>query len=437
MTMHVVIIGGGFAGLYAARRLARQPVTITIIDRQNHHLFQPLLYQVATAGLSPADIATPIRARVEDFPNVSVRMGAVKRVDLKAKLVELEDGTLSYDQVVIATGVRHSYFGHQEWADDAPGLKTLDDALEIRRRVLTAFEAAERDDDLARSADLTFVIVGGGPTGVELAGAIAELARYTVAGEFRSFDPHRTRVVLVEGGPRLLAAFHESLSKAALTALERLGVEVKLDTKVTNVSDTGVHMGDVFLPARTVLWAAGVQGSSLGRSLGVELDRAGRVKVNPDLTIPGFPDAYVVGDLAWCAGPDGQPLPGLAPVAIQQGEHAADNIAAVIERKDRRAFKYWDKGIMATVGRANGVAQTGKLRLSGFIGWMTWLFIHILYLIGFRNRVIVMIQWVWAWVTYGRSARLITGIPLSPAKRALAPAQVTAPARAPAPEVGK
>ncbi len=418
MTPNIVIIGGGFAGLYAARKLAREAVNITIVDRQNHHLFQPLLYQVATAGLSPADIASPIRALVEEHPNVSVRMGEVVKVDLKNKRVELVDGVLSYDQVVIATGVRHSYFGHDEWEQDAPGLKTLDDALEIRRRVLSAFEAAERDPaGTQREADLTFVIVGAGPTGVELAGAISELARYTVEGEFRSFDPHKTKVVLVEGGPRVLAGFHPALSDRALWALQELGVDVKLNTLVTEVSAKGVKMGETFLPARTVLWAAGVQGNALARSLGVELDRAGRVKVHPDLTIPGFPEAYVVGDLACCLGKDGLPLPGLAPVAIQQGEHAAANITATLEHLERKPFKYWDKGIMATVGRANGVAQTGKLRLSGLIGWFAWLFIHILYLIGFRNRVLVMIQWIWAWSTYGRSARLITGVPALPASK--------------------
>lgn len=406
---HVVIVGGGFGGLYAARRLARGNVDITMVDRQNYHLFQPLLYQVATAGLSPGDIASPIRALVEDYPNVRVCMGDVVGVDLPGKIVRLADGELKFDHLVLATGVRHSYFGKDEWEGDAPGLKTLDDALEIRRRVLLAFENAEKETDpKARAAWLTFVIVGGGPTGVELAGAIAELSRFTVAGEFRSFDPSTAKVILIEAGPRILAAFHEKLSDAAQWSLRRLGVDVRLSARVTGVSAEGVQLGAEALPARTVLWAAGVAASPLSKTLGVELDRSGRVKVQKDLSIPGHPDAYVVGDLAYLEE-NGVPLPGLAPVAIQQGEHAADNILATVEKYPRREFEYFDKGIMATVGRAAGIAQTGRIRLSGFLGWLAWLFIHILYLIGFRNRLLVMIQWAWAWFTYGRSARLITG----------------------------
>jgi NADH dehydrogenase len=425
MTAHVVIIGGGFGGLYAARRLARQPVRITIVDRQNHHLFQPLLYQVATAGLSPADIATPIRALVEEFPNVSVHMGDVVSVDLKFKKVHLADATLSYDHVIIATGVRHGYFGRDEWEALAPGLKTIDDALEIRRRVLSAFEHAEREEDPARRAQwLTFVVVGGGPTGVELAGAISELARFTVEGEFRAFDPHKTRVVLIEAGQRVLAAFAESLSEKALWGLKKLGVEVRLGARVTGITTEGVQLGDELLRARTVLWGAGVSGSPLAKTLGVELDRSGRVKVDPNLNIPGFKDAWVVGDLACFTGEDGQALPGLAPVAIQQGEHVADNIAATVDGRASRAFHYFDKGIMATVGRAAGVAQTGKLKLSGFLGWLAWLFIHIMYLIGFRNRLLVMVQWAWAWFTYGRGARLITGMTAPPT---VAPVPASAP----------
>jgi NADH dehydrogenase len=421
MTAHVVIVGGGFAGLYAARRLAKHAVRITIIDRQNHHLFQPLLYQVATAGLSPADIATPIRALVDEFPNVSVHMGDVVSVDLKFKKVHLAGASLAYDSVIIATGVRHSYFGHDEWEALAPGLKTIDDALEIRRRVLTAFERAEREEDpVVRDACLTFVVVGGGPTGVELAGAISELARFTVQGEFRAFDPAKSKVVLVEAGPRVLSAFDERLSAKALWSLQQLGVEVRLNTAVTDLRVDGVEMKGVFLPAKTVLWAAGVSGSPLATTLGVELDRSGRVKVDAHLAIPGYPDAYVVGDLACFAGPDGKALAGLAPVAIQQGECVADNISLALEGHPPRAFEYFDKGIMATVGRASGIAQTGRLRLSGFTGWLAWVFIHILYLIGFKNRVLVMIQWAWAWFTFARSARLITGM--------------TAPARAPEPD---
>ncbi len=410
MTPHVVIIGGGFGGLYAARRLARGNVRVTLVDRQNYHLFQPLLYQVATAGLSPGDIATPIRALLARQSNVEVRLGDVQRVDLAARTVVLTDGALSYDFLVLAAGVRHAYFGRDDWEAYAPGLKTLDDALEIRRRVLTAFEAAEKEDDEARRrAFLTFVVVGGGPTGVELAGAIAELARFTVAGDFRRFDPRQARVLLVEAGDRVLSAFDAPLSGKALASLQRLGVEVRLATRVTDVGPHGVRLGDEPVAARTVLWAAGVSGAPLAKTLGVPLDRTGRVTVEADLSVPGHPTAFVVGDLASVALPDGATLPGLAPVAIQQGEHAADNVLAAAAGRPTAPFRYLDKGIMATVGRASGIAQSGRLRLSGFLGWLAWLFIHILYLIGFRNRLVVLIQWAWAWVTYGRSARLITG----------------------------
>lgn len=426
MSAHVVIIGGGFAGLYAARRLARQGVRITVVDRQNHHVFQPLLYQVATAGLSPADIATPIRALVEEWPNVAVHMGDVVSVDLKYRRVHLADATLEYDHVVIATGVRHGYFGRDDWEALAPGLKTIDDALEIRRRVLSAFEHAERESDpVRREAWLTFAVVGGGPTGVELAGAIAELSRFTVAGEFRTFDPAKARVVLIEAGRRVLSAFDERLSDKALWGLKELGVEVRLGQAVTDITAEGVALGAEFVRARTVLWGAGVSGSPLARTLGVELDRSGRVKVGRDLAIPGYDNAWVVGDLASFTTDEGDVLPGLAPVAIQQGEHVADNIAARLEGREPRTFEYFDKGIMATVGRAAGIAQTGKLRLSGFIGWLAWLFIHILYLIGFRNRLLVVLQWAWAWFTYGRGARLITGMTAPPT---VAPVPSHAPA---------
>ncbi|MFZ5444927.1 MAG: NAD(P)/FAD-dependent oxidoreductase [Myxococcota bacterium] len=419
MIPRVVIVGGGFAGLYAARRFSRGNVKVTLIDRQNYHLFQPLLYQVATAGLSPGDIATPIRSLVTSQSNVEVRMGEVVGVDLAQRRVLLADGALDYDFLILAAGVRHSYFGRDEWERFAPGLKTLDDALELRRRVLTAFESAEKEDDEARRrAHLTFVVVGGGPTGVELAGAIAELARFTVARDFRRFDPRTARVMLVEGGDRLLSAFDPGLSASALASLQKLGVEVRLSTRVTQVDAEGVTMGGEHVAARSVLWAAGVEAPRLTRSLGVELDRAGRVKVNADLSIPGFPTAYVVGDLAAVAQPDGSTVPGLAPAAIQEGEHAADNVMAASLGHPTEPFVYVDKGIMATVGRASGIAQSGRLRLSGFIGWCAWLFIHILYLIGFRNRLLVLIQWAWAWFTYGRSARLITGttpVPGAPA----------------------
>ncbi len=407
----VVIIGGGFGGLYAARRLSRGPVQVTVVDRQNYHLFQPLLYQVATAGLSPGDIATPIRSLLAKQSNVEVRMAEVAGIELSGKKVKLTDGeVLDYDFLVLATGVSHTYFGHDEWERFAPGLKTLDDALEMRRRVLTAFEEAEKEDDeKARERFLTFVVVGAGPTGVELAGAIAELSRFTVARDYRRFDPKKSRVLLIEAGPRVLAAFDEKLSNKALASLHRLGVEVRLNTKVTNVDPHGVSLDGERIEAATVLWGAGVQASPLSRTLGVELDRSGRVKVQSDLTIPGHPSAYVVGDLASFTQADGSLVPGLAPAAIQQGEHAADNILSAALGAPTEAFKYLDKGMMATVGRASGIAQSGPLRLSGFLGWLAWLFIHIVYLIGFRNRVLVMFQWAWAWFTFGRSARLITG----------------------------
>lgn len=420
MTARVVIVGSGFGGLYAVRALAKSSVSITLVDRQNYHLFQPLLYQVATAGLSPGDIASPIRGLVGRNSNVSVHMGTVTRVDLKAKRVHLADEVVDYDQLILAPGVSHSYFGHGEWEPFAPGLKTLDDALEIRRRVLLAFEEAEREaDPVARAAWLNFVVVGAGPTGVELAGAVAELARFTVAGEFRHFDPTKANVVLVEAGPRVLSAFDERLSEKALKSLRKLGVDVRLDTRVTQIGAERVTLQSgapqsgapqsYGLLARTVLWAAGVEASPLAKSLGVELDRSGRVKVQNDLTIPGYPEVSVIGDLASFDTGDGHTLPGLAPVAIQQGRHAAKNVLAVLAGKPRTEFRYRDKGTMATVGRAVGVAQTGRLQLSGFLGWLAWLFVHILYLIGFRNRLLVMIQWAWAFLTYGRSARLITG----------------------------
>ncbi len=410
MAHHVVVVGGGFGGLETARRLERDDVKVTLIDRQNYHLFQPLLYQVATAGLSPGDIASPIRNLVASRPNVEVRMGDVVGVDLANKRVKLADGELAYDSLVLAAGVRHSYFGKSQWEGDAPGLKTLDDALEIRRRVLMAFENAEHEDDpVKRAGWLTFVVVGGGPTGVELAGAISELARFSVAKDFRRFDPRTAKVVLVEAGARVLAAFDTGLSGKARASLEKLHVDVRLQTRVQDVTSEGVQLPDGFLPAKTVLWAAGVEAPPLSKTLGVETDRSGRIKVQPDLSIPNHPNAYVIGDLAWFPLPDGSSLPGLAPVALQQGRHVAEVIGAGLDGQPKEPFKYLDKGIMATVGRASGIAQAGSLRLSGMLGWLAWLFIHILFLIGFRNRIIVLLQWTWAWFTYGRSARLITG----------------------------
>ncbi len=417
MAPRVVIVGGGFGGLYAAKRLARSSAQVTVVDRQNYHLFQPLLYQVATAGLSPGDIATPIRSILAKQSNVEVRMGDVVGIDLSLKRVQLADGALEYDFLILATGVRHAYFGHDEWERFAPGLKTLDDALEMRRRVLTAFEEAEQEsDEKQRAKFLTFVIVGAGPTGVELAGAIAELARFTVAQDYRRFDPRTSKVILIEAGPRVLAAFDEKLSARALESLVKLGVEVRLSTRVTQVDAHGVALEGEHIAASTVLWAAGVAASPLSKSLGVELDRLGRIKVNVDLSIPQHPSAFVVGDLACFTQGDGTILPGLAPTAIQQGQHAAENIMAVAAGHSTEPFKFFDKGIMATVGRASGIAQSGAFKLSGFLGWCAWLFIHVMYLIGFRNRILVVIQWAWAWFTFSRSARLITdtGAPKAP-----------------------
>lgn len=430
MAHHVVIVGGGFGGLEAARRLNRTDLQVTLVDRQNYHLFQPLLYQVATAGLSPGDIASPIRNLVATDRNVEVRMGEVTGVDLAAKRVKLTDGELSFDSLVLAAGVRHSYFGKGEWEGDAPGLKTLDDALEIRRRVLLAFENAEREDDATkRAAWLTFVVVGGGPTGVELAGAISELARFTVVKDFRRFDPRTAKIVLVEAGARVLSAFDTGLSGKARSSLEKLHVDVRLQTRVLNVTSDGVQLPDGFLPARTVLWAAGVEAPPLSKTLGVELDRSGRIKVQADLSLPGHPDVYAIGDLACFTLPDGTTLPGLAPVALQQGKHVARNIEAALAGKPKQPFDYVDKGIMATVGRASGIAQAGALKLSGMLGWLAWLFIHILFLIGFRNRLLVMFQWAWAWFTYGRGARLITGTTPVPESRSVQPKTVEAPAQ--------
>jgi NADH dehydrogenase len=403
---HVVIIGGGFGGLYAARTLARAPVRVTLIDRHNYHLFQPLLYQVATAALNPSDIAAPIRGILNRQKNVSVILGEAASIDAAQKQVHLADGaTIAYDALIVATGATHSYFGHPEWEKDAPGLKSIDDALEIRRRVLLAFEAAERETDPdAQQALLTFVIVGAGPTGAELAGALSEIARQTMLRDFRRINPSSARVILVEGKDRVLPVYPPSLSEKARKQLERLGVEVITNAVVTSLSSREVCIGDRTIPTRTVLWAAGVEASPLARSLGVPLDRAGRVIVNDDLTIPNHEDVYVIGDLAAVHN-----VPGVAPAAIQEGVHAAQNIKRAIAGKPRAKFRYRDKGSLATIGRAAAVADFEFLRLSGFIAWFAWLAIHIFFLIGFRNRFLVITQWAWAYVTYQRGARLITG----------------------------
>lgn len=406
----IAIIGGGFAGLYAARALKRRDVAVTLIDKHNYHLFQPLLYQVATAALNPSDIAAPIRAVVRKQPNVDVVLGEATSIDVARKTVVLSDAAVAYDYLIVATGATHSYFGHPEWEERAPGLKTIDDALEIRRRVLLAFEAAEREDDPAKQrAWLTFVVVGAGPTGVELAGALSEIARQTMLRDFRRINPASARVLLVEGRDRVLPPYPPDLSEKAAEQLRALGVEIVTGGVVTEITGDHVQIGDQSIATRTVLWAAGVQASPLAGSLGVPLDRAGRVLVEPDLTIPGHPEVFVVGDLAAVKQDDGSFVPGVAPAAIQEGLHAARSVERLIDGKPAERFRYRDKGSLATIGRAAAVAEIGKLKLSGFIAWFAWLAIHIFFLIGFRNRFLVITQWAWAYVTYQRGARLITG----------------------------
>jgi len=407
---HIVIIGGGFGGLYTARGLKNAEADITIVDQHNYHLFQPLLYQVATAALNPSDIAAPIRGILRKQKNVSVILGKAESIDVDNKRVRLADGELSYDFLVVATGATHSYFGHPEWERHAPGLKTIEDALEIRRRVLLAFEAAERETDpVKQAAWLTFVIIGAGPTGVELAGALSEIARQTMVRDFRRIRPESARVILLEGRERVLPPYPPELSEKARKQLAGLGVEVITGAIASEVTDHEVRIGDRVIPARTVLWGAGVQASPLARSLGVPLDPAGRVLVEPDLTIPGHKDVFVIGDLAAFRQYDGTFVPGVAPAAIQEGQHTAYNLDRALEGQPLRAFHYNDKGSLATIGRAAAVGDFGRLKLSGFLAWFAWLAIHIFFLIGFRNRFLVITQWAWAYVTYQRSARLITG----------------------------
>jgi NADH:ubiquinone reductase (H+-translocating) len=406
----VVIVGAGFGGLYAARALRRAPVQVTVVDRRNHHVFQPLLYQVAMAALSPGDIASPIRWILRRQKNVEVLLAEATGVDLQNRRLLLKDGVLDYDYLIVATGATHAYFGHDEWRKVAPGLKTLEDALEVRRRVLLAFEHAERETDPARRAALlTFVVIGGGPTGVEMAGALAEISRQSLARDFRHFDPGSARILLLEGGPSILSAFPESLRAAALEDLRRLGVEVRTNSVVTGVSPGVVSIGTAAIASETVLWAAGVSASPLGAALGVPIDRAGRVQVQPDLTIPGWPNVFVIGDLASLAGDNGRPLPGVAQVAIQMGQHAVRNILRALEHQPLRPFRYRDLGNMATIGRASAIADFGSFRLTGTLAWLAWLFVHILNLIGFRNRLVVFVQWAWAYFSYQRAIRLITG----------------------------
>jgi NADH dehydrogenase len=411
----VVIVGGGFGGLYVAKALKGADAHLTIVDRRNHHLFQPLLYQVATAALNPADIASPIRSVFRGWPNVSVLLAEAVAVDVAKKRLVLEDGELAYDYLVLATGATHSYFGHDGWAPFAPGLKSVEDALEIRRRVLLAYEMAEREPDPARRREwMTFVIVGGGPTGVEMAGALAEISRQALSREFRRIDPTHARIILIEGEPRVLPSYPEDLSAKARVQLERLGVDVWTGARVTGVDATGVDLGPERIVARTVVWAAGVAASPLPKALGLPLDRAGRVQVNADLTIPGRDDVFVIGDLA-AVQQDGRPVPGVAPAAIQMGRHVAGNIRRAMAGQPRQPFRYRDKGSFATIGRGKAVGDLrGGWKLSGFTAWLAWLAIHLFFLIGFRNRVLVIVQWAYSYVTFRRGARLITGPPPPP-----------------------
>jgi NADH dehydrogenase len=409
---HVVIIGGGFGGLSAAHALKRMPVRVTLLDRKNHHVFQPLLYQVATAGLSPGDIASPIRWILRHQRNINVLMAEALSVDVANKRIITPIGVIDYDYVIIATGSTHAYFGHEDWRPLAPGLKELDDALLIRRHMLLAFERAEAStDDAERRRLLTFVVVGGGPTGVELAGALAEIAKHAFRREFKTINPGTARIILVEGGPDILATFPRELRDHATRDLQRLGVEVRTRALVTGLQPQHVQVGNETIDAGTVLWAAGVQASPLGKSLGAPLDRAGRVIVNPDLTIPGHPEVFVAGDLAAYTHDGGKLLPGVAQVAIQQAAHAAKMIKRDlhVRPQPRIPFKYFDFGNLATIGRAKAIADFGWIRVSGFLAWLLWLFIHVMKLIGFRNRVLVLTQWAWAYFTYQRSVRLITG----------------------------
>jgi NADH:ubiquinone reductase (H+-translocating) len=425
----VIIIGGGFAGLDAARRLRNVACEVTLIDRHNHHVFQPLLYQVATAGLSPGDIASPIRWILRKQERLRVLLANVERIDSKAKQVQLDrpsaslsaspstplragGETLAYDYLIVAAGATHSYFGHDEWAQAAPGLKTLDDALAIRRRLLLAFEEAEREPNpVDQRRLLTFVLIGGGPTGVELAGALGEIARQALRLEFDAVDPAIARIILIEAGPSILPAFPDRLRESARRALVRLGVDVRVGKAVTKVEEGAVWLGDERIEAHTILWAAGVAAAPLSRDLGPGLDRAGRVIVAPDLSVPGHPDVFVAGDLASFMHQTGMPLPGVAQVAKQAGRHAAANVARLIAGKRTTPFRYFDPGNMATIGRNAAIADFGFLRVSGYLGWLIWLFVHILFLIGFRNRVSVMLQWAAAYLTYQRSVRLITRNP--------------------------
>jgi NADH dehydrogenase len=408
---HVVIVGGGFAGLYAAKALRRAPVRITLVDRRNFHLFQPMLYQVASAALESSDIASPIRSILRHQRNTEVLMAGAREVDPAARLVHLDgDHELRYDYLLLAPGTRHSYFGHDEWEAHAPGLKSVEDALEIRRRILSAFEAAEMERDAERRrALLTFVVVGGGATGVEIAGAVAEIRQYALRRDFRRIDPRSASIMLLEGGPRLLPSYPDHLSDRAREELRRLGVDVRTETFVTEVDDGHVVAGRLVVPTHCVIWAAGNRASPLLASLGCPLDRQGRAIVGTDCSVPGHPEVFVLGDAAAFAGADGEPLPGICPVAIQQGRYAADTIKREIQSLPRRPFLYWDKGQLAVIGRGRAVMDIGRLEFGGFIAWLAWIFVHIFFLIGFRNRIIVMMEWALSYFTYARGARIIAG----------------------------
>jgi NADH:ubiquinone reductase (H+-translocating) len=439
-TPRVVIVGAGFGGLSAAQALASAPAQVTIIDRRNYHTFQPLLYQVATAGLSPGEIAAPIRSILRSHKNTEVLMAEVTGFDLDRRVVQTPDAEIGYDYLIVAAGASHAYFGHDEWEPLAPGLKTIEDALEIRRRVLLTFELAERQMATGETATpLNFVVVGGGPTGVELAGTLAEISHHALAHEFRSIDPKRAHILLIEAGPRVLPSYPDDLSRSALEQLQKLGVEVQLATLVTGVEPGAVLAGQTRLSASVILWAAGVAASPLGKALGATIDRAGRVLVQPDLSLPNHPEVFVIGDLASLKDKQGKLLPGVAPVAMQQGSYVSKLIRRELKTASassvpapRPPFHYWDKGSLATIGRAAAVADFGRIHISGFIAWLAWLFVHILFLIGFRNRLLVFIQWAWSYVTYERGARLITGSTDLPGWTP--PAAPTPPARIPAAE---
>jgi NADH:ubiquinone reductase (H+-translocating) len=419
----VIIVGGGFGGLHAARSLRRAKVDVTLVDRSNHHLFQPLLYQVATGGLSPANIASPLRSILRHQKNLRVIQAEVRDFDLQRHVAQLEAGDLSYDSLIVAAGATHSYFGHDEWADVAPGLKTIDNATEIRGRILSAFEQAEKtDDDTLRERLMTFVIVGGGPTGVEMAGALSELSRHTMANDFRRIDPRSARIILVDASSRVLSPYPEKLSHKAEEFLHRLGVTVRTGELVTQITPTHVLLGEgdqqVRIETATVLWAAGVAASPLANKLataaGIQIDRAGRVPIKSDLTLAGFKNAFVIGDMASCLGTDGKPLPGVAPVAIQQGKYVAKTICDRLRGRDTKPFHYRDYGTMATIGRKAAVVDMGRFKFAGYFAWLIWLFIHLMQLVGFENRLLVFWQWAWSYLTRGRSARLITGTTQQP-----------------------